>query len=171
MPVVLIVIISLAVLPLIFWLFASGVLSMSDVRGSSSSADVKQGFSVEVKSSNEAWDLIVYACASLDECAKSFDSGKKLVSLSGSGARVATIDASSEWEGYTYIKYYVTPSWFGSGAVYAITDLGEVAGSEMHEMSDGGSVYKVVIIPVGEVVKSFKKSATFTLAEDSIRPL
>ncbi|KKU49885.1 MAG: hypothetical protein UX79_C0012G0007 [candidate division WWE3 bacterium GW2011_GWB1_47_11] len=167
MPTVLILVLTLAALPLIFWAVSTNFsFGSTNVKGSAISAVPSLGFSVIVNSSLGTWDLVEYLCVSLSECTSSLTSGKRLGSVSGGGdgSHEVIVEATEDWSKYSYIKYYVKPGWLTPGLSYKVTDLGKIPGSQIHEITENGKIYQTVVSPVTPVLSAFYKSASF--AED-----
>lgn len=139
---------------------------LQNVKGASVDGSTSgiSGFSVSVVSDSSTWDLVEYLCKTADECLSSLTAGRRLGTVSGGATDLheVVVEYSPEWQEYDYIKYYVRSGWYSSGKLFKVDILGDLPGSSIHELNDGGDIYNVVLSPVTAIQDSFYDSARFT---------
>lgn len=150
-----------------FWFFTNdiNVSSSAQIQGVSTLASgARSGLGVSVASESGNWDLYEYLCVTAEECKQALTSGKRWGTVGGGAAALhqVEIEASAEWENYTHLKIFVKPSWQNISSQYKVLGLGDVPGSEVVKLSDGGVAFDAVLIPLENVSSRYFKSVTFS---------
>lgn len=147
----------------------SGYTEEDSIKGASTVRQLttNAGFSVAIVSTS-TWDLVEYLCDDYDECISSLNYGRRLGTVSGGQTDLheVVVEHSAEWKNYDYIKYFVRSGWYSPDSYFEITDLGDLPGSEIHEIYEDGEAYNVVLSPVSVVEGAFYPSATFSNIRD-----
>ena len=164
MPTTLIVVLVLVALPVAFLLYTSALGGRIMGATSTSQTNSKSGFSIEVSSKSDSWDLVEYLCKTLDECLNSTDSGTRWGFISGDSSVVheIVVESSPEWVDYEFMKIYVVSSNPASRGSFPVTSVGNVPGSKVYEITDVDGVFHALILPVAQLRSAFYKSATFS---------
>jgi hypothetical protein len=138
----------------------NNVKGVSTMKQSSTTA----GFGVSIVSSSATWDFVEYLCKTESECLSDLNSGRRLGTVSGGETDLheVVIEYTPDWNDYEYVKYFVRSGWNSTGKIFNVVSLGEIPGSELYEITEGGEVYNVVLAPISSVKDSFYRSATFS---------
>jgi hypothetical protein len=167
-PLIIILVLGLLAVPAYYWTTTNSVnfSSSKTVKGISTTGNIyaSPGFSVSVTSNAETWDLVEYLCKTLEDCTSSLNSGSRWGTISGGKTDLheVVVESSQDWDDYKYIKYYVRSGWFSKDKGFDVVSIGDMSGSKVHKIVEGGTEYQVVITPVSDLMYSFHKSAHFS---------
>lgn len=168
-PILLIVMSLLVALPVLFWVasnnFNFAQSADGSVKGTSTSQlSSKPGLGITVTSEGGTWDLVEYACKTLDECNVSLSSGKRLGTVSGGIVEnyQVTLLSSTDWDEYSFLKYYVRSAWGTGARGYKVLNAGNLQDSKIYNMTSDDVNYEVVVSPLETAKKVFVKSAAFS---------
>jgi hypothetical protein len=166
---VIVIFIALFVLvPVVFFLTSRG--STSDnvmgvfVDGASGNTS---GVTINVKSSSGTWVLYSYLCSTKDVCLSSLDAGVEL-STTGGGASVTgnavfiAPDASWKTDSSGYLKTFIKSGWGGAAGSFDVVAVDSPVDVVVNTVQHGGGSYKVVLIPVSDLLVDYVGSVNFS---------
>ncbi len=155
LPLLLIIILFVAA-PFLFFFFKTS--HGNDVKGSSS-INSQNGFYIVLNSTQGNWDLYQVGCTSIDECAETLDSGRRINMVSGgqtTGHRVSFSDTSA-YSGFSFVKFYVKPSWGSATRTFKLT-----VGNDSLVVSKSFESESALIVPVSALSKSTFMAGSFS---------
>jgi hypothetical protein len=167
-PLVLIIVLVLFSVPLFYWVTSNdfNASASRNIRGATTSNNVNErpGFSVNITSTSQTWDLVEYLCRTQEECTTSLTSGRRLGTISGGQTDLhqVIVEHTKEWDGYKYIKLYVRSGWYSAEREFNVISAGKIPGSQIYTLSEGSETYEVLVAPIAEVASTFFESAHFS---------
>lgn len=147
--------------PFVFYFVVSR--EKTGVKGASSSAPIKEGFSVTLNSAQGTWDLYEYGCSTLEECSGSLFSGKKLSIISGGKISNHTIGFSKSLlsEDSQFIKLFVKPGWGSMQRNFKLSPDAEQFVKAV-DFNYEGAVIKALIVTRGAFDSGYFSAGTFS---------
>ncbi len=167
-PMILVVLTLVVSVSAISWVYfnRTSVEPAPTVKGASTfNADTsKPGLGVTVTSKNGTWDLVEYACKTLEECTASLEGGKKFSTFGGGTVNsfLVVMPYSPELDEYTYVKYFVKSSFGGMFRAFKVVNGGDLGDTKLLEFKQSGSIYTAVVSPLDKIKTGYFVGATLT---------
>ncbi|HXK52674.1 hypothetical protein H6802_01300 [Candidatus Nomurabacteria bacterium] len=161
-PLILIFVFSLVSIPVYY--FFINQQAAETVKGANTKATTEPGFGVQISSKSGTWDLVEYLCKDYDSCVSNLTAGTRMGLVSGgvSDLHEVVVSAQDDWSNYSYIKFYVRPSWHSDPINYRVVSLGSIPFSKAVEISDGTRNVEVVVAPLENISSTYIQSAHFS---------
>jgi len=149
------------ILPIAF--FFLNTKNGGNVQGAKTQAN-KKGIILKISSGNGTWDMMKYFCKTKDECLTSLFSGKIIDTTSGGIVEDSnvTVDYSSDWTNYEFIKVFVKPGWGSSTRTFKVTSAGVIPNVTIEKVTYGGINYNVILVPLNSVNGELLEAASFS---------